>query len=214
MAAMKTPHPLGVLMRTVREANGWSYRDVAERAEARGHKLSKSGVEFLEKTPPASMSIERVTALADALMLPERQIVAAFLASMGYAPERDTSTVEDAIRADGRLSTEDRQLLLDTLASLRKRTPKTASNSRQKSTEQDPAPDDRGDDLRIAPPGPQSVIPLRRKRPTEQPPAPDDAETPEHKAADRQGTGRSRGQSIRDKQDRDTELENLDDTDD
>lgn len=103
--------------------NGWSQREVAKRAESFGYKMSDSSISGWEAGGSVqSVSVKQIKGLALALDLPERQILRAFLGSMGYPPEVDKgATVEEAIRADGRLSSEDRELLLTMVTQMRSR---------------------------------------------------------------------------------------------
>lgn len=120
---MKNRHPLGKLIDTIRESNRWSYRDLARRAERAGFKMGDSQINALANNPISSVSIKQVRALAVALDIPERHVVVAFLGSMGYdVAGPSPSGVEEAIRADGRLSSDDRETLLVLLKQMRRRT--------------------------------------------------------------------------------------------
>lgn len=125
-------HPLGVLLRNTREVNGWSQREVGKRATRHGYKLSGSGVSALENEPINSVSAKQVRGLAAALSLPERVVLSHFLASMGYPSESGRgSTVEDAIRADGRLSSDDKELLLAMIRQMRRKGSSVAVTSQE-----------------------------------------------------------------------------------
>ncbi len=133
---MEERHPLGVLIDTVRRANGWSYDDLGRRAQEHGFKASKSWAHGLATRPVETVGVRQVKALAAALALPERQVLAAFLASMGYSPpgDRGSVSVEDAIAADGRLSAEDKELLLGMVKTMHARRPRFR-DTRQRSAD-------------------------------------------------------------------------------
>jgi hypothetical protein len=119
---MSSEHPLGALIETMREVNGWSHEDVAKDARMRGFKVSKSAAHRIETVKPELMRKDQIEWMSAVFGLGERQIIAAFLASMGYTLALDgPSTVEDAVRADTRLSSDEKEILFDVVRGMRRR---------------------------------------------------------------------------------------------
>lgn len=105
-------HALGVLIDAVCDANRWSDEDVARRARARGHKLSKSNISRIRTEPVKTINAPLMHSLADGLGLPVGQVLQAALRAMGL-PNSDAPTgVEGAVKADPSLIPEARRHLI------------------------------------------------------------------------------------------------------
>lgn len=105
MADMSKRSPLAELVDEVCAANDWSRREVARRAQARGHDLSPSRLgQLLNEYPLPGIQSDKVTALAVALAIPEERVARAVIASMGFRIDPDgsgTTTAEAILRDPG-----------------------------------------------------------------------------------------------------------------
>lgn len=118
---MEARHPLGVLIKDAMEANGWSLQDLADRATRAGYPVSRQGLSQLAANPVKSMHAEGVRRMVAATGLPERVVIVAYVRSLGlsWSETGAADPVEALIRADSRLSTEDKQLLLTMVEQMR-----------------------------------------------------------------------------------------------
>jgi hypothetical protein len=130
----KSGHALGALIDAVQEANGWSDPDVAARARARGHNLSKSNISRIRTDPVTSLNVRQMRALADGLEMPTAQLVQAALTAMGLSASEISTSVEQALRADPELSQRDRQLVLALLAAMRQPTSEETTEDERDAT--------------------------------------------------------------------------------
>jgi hypothetical protein len=123
----KKLHPVAVLIDSVKAVEECSDQDLVNRARARGHPTSKQNLSRIRTQPVVTVSAEQVAMLSDALRVPRERVVAAYLEAMGL-PYREGGSVgtEDAIRADPRLSSDDKDVLLDLLRSMVKRRKKVS----------------------------------------------------------------------------------------
>jgi transcriptional regulator with XRE-family HTH domain len=118
MAVKRTA--LGDLIDRVREANGWSDQNVADRAESRGCAISKQTISVLRQKVPPTLVPERMRALAEGLGVSVNEVLRAALADMGLMPYRpDDWSAEEAIRADAGLSEDTKRALLAIVSAVR-----------------------------------------------------------------------------------------------
>jgi hypothetical protein len=80
---MSDMHPLGQLIADRMRIEDWSLDDVVARAEARGHTLSRSNLQRIQKQPVIGIKGEVIFALADGLGVTPRSVANAALQSMG-----------------------------------------------------------------------------------------------------------------------------------
>ena len=98
---MNAKHPLGALIEQAKRTNGWSDIDVANRAKARGHILSKSNVARIRNDEVTTLVGKQLHALAAGLGIPVQQLAAAGLESMGIPGYIASATdAEQAVRSD------------------------------------------------------------------------------------------------------------------
>lgn len=87
---------LRALIQSARDANGWSYEDIARRSQGR---LSKSGVHQIatkrERTDP--LTRDQLEALASALDLPYQAVRDAALEDAGLTVLRDEKVAPEAV---------------------------------------------------------------------------------------------------------------------
>lgn len=141
--AVEDRHALAVLIDAVEQANGWADEDVAQAARLRGHQLSKSNVSRVRNEPVISISVKLLTALADGLQLPLRQVLQASLMAMGTPVGEPPSRLEDVILSDEQLSARDRRVLLSVLVALREPDDGTATSRAAKAAPVAKTRDDR-----------------------------------------------------------------------
>lgn len=116
------PHALARLIEAVKTTNEWSDPDIAARARAKGHNLSKSNISRIRSEAPPMASITRaaILGLADGLGVSIEQVATAALDSMGITiPRFDTMPPEQAVRLDAELSEKDKRIVLSLLSGLR-----------------------------------------------------------------------------------------------
>lgn len=119
---MNAKHPLGALIDQAKQANGWSDVDVANRAKARGHTLSKSNVARIRNEPVTTLVGKQLLALADGLGVPVQQLAAAGLESMGIPGYTASATdAEQAVRLDPTLPEHVRRTLVTIIRNERDR---------------------------------------------------------------------------------------------
>ncbi|MHC3368801.1 hypothetical protein ACYAFX_28655 (plasmid) [Rhodococcus aetherivorans] len=119
---MNAKHPLGALIDQAKQANGWSDVDVANRAKARGHTLSKSNVARIRNEPVTTLVGKQLLALADGLGVPVQQLAAAGLESMGIPGYIASATdAEQAVRLDPTLPEHVRRTLVTIIRNERDR---------------------------------------------------------------------------------------------
>ncbi|RCK68314.1 hypothetical protein DT076_16845 [Desertihabitans brevis] len=120
---MKSRHPLGVLITDAMEANGWSYGDLADRSTRAGYPVSRQAMNMLAENPVKTVNADAIRRVAAATGVSERKVIVAFVRSLGlsWSEDVDDDRVEAAIRDDGRLSVEDKGLLLAMVEQMRGR---------------------------------------------------------------------------------------------
>lgn len=114
MAVVDKLHPLGVLIDQVKAADArWDTDELlARRATERGWPASKQTISALRTKPLESISVKRVRMLMAALNLSAQPILEAAIRSMDFDWSAELQDgVEAAIRADGRLSSDDKRYL-------------------------------------------------------------------------------------------------------
>lgn len=135
---MNAKHPLGALIDQAKQANGWSDVDVANRAKARGHTLSKSNVARIRNEPVTTLVGKQLLALADGLGVPVQQLAAAGLESMGIPGYIASATdAEQAVRLDPTLPEHVRRTLVTIIRNERDR---HLGDSHESGTEEVPQP--------------------------------------------------------------------------
>lgn len=120
MADMSKRSPLAVLVDEVCLANGWSRREVARRAQAKGHDLSPSRLgQLLNEYPLPGIQSDKIEAIAAGLAIPEERVARAASAAMGFRIDADGGalTPAEAIRRDPSLSVDTKAALLAVLQS-------------------------------------------------------------------------------------------------
>lgn len=111
---------LGELIDTTKDANDWSDQDIANRAEAGGHELSKQTVSVIRTQGITTLVPNRLRALAEGLGLPLHRVVRAALATIGLeVPGDNPISPEDAIRADETLDVNTKRVVLVMLTEAR-----------------------------------------------------------------------------------------------
>lgn len=155
--AVNSRHPIAVLIDSVKEVEQWSDPTLVANAEAGGYKISKSRISQLRNEPVQTVSADNIRTLAAALKVPEARVVDAYLEAMGFpVREQPQSGVEEAIRADGRLSTDDKDTLLTLVRSMRRRTAQVGGGGPARFARKKPRPQPRQEPARQRTDGDQS----------------------------------------------------------
>ena len=104
---------LGELMARVREANDWSYGDIARRTTAAGHKMSVSNVQRLATDQPlVSVTRSAVQALADGMRVSPDRVALAAIQAMGFRPPIGEVSAIEAVQRDPSLDDSTRRAVL------------------------------------------------------------------------------------------------------
>ena len=112
----KNVNALGVLVDEICEANGWSRRDLARRAEDRGHELSHQRLSQMCRADPLlGIQAEKIYAIAAALGVSPVRVGVAVLEAMGVPIADPAVSPAEAIMRDKGLSDDTRQALLSIL---------------------------------------------------------------------------------------------------
>lgn len=117
---MTTSNPLARLIDETREANGWSDYDIARRAKAAGHQMSKSTISDIRTKGVATIVPDKVRALARGLDLPVSEILRAMLETAGLPVGPASSSPEQAVRADPQMPAVVKSQLLAMIREVRK----------------------------------------------------------------------------------------------
>ena len=119
------PHrtPLGNLIQSALDANGWSARHVEEISAGKPG-LGRGNLSNLKNKRLASIKGETLVSLAEILGLPTELVLRAALRSLKTPIElqQSSGTPEDAINLDPQLSVADKQTLLGMLGYMRSKT--------------------------------------------------------------------------------------------
>lgn len=118
---MSSRTPLGNLIQSAQDANGWSARRLEELAEGKPN-LGKSNVSKIKNQALTSFKGETITGLAELLELPVSLVVTAALRSLKTPIEPSTNAValEETIRIEPGLAEADKQTLLRMTETMRK----------------------------------------------------------------------------------------------
>lgn len=164
-------HELAALIDRVRDANGWSDTDIANRAKAAGHKLGKSNLSRIRNSDVVSITASAIRGLAAGLGVPEPEVARAALASMGiHLPHVGEIDLDTAVKLDPDLSVRDKTMVLDLLKNMREPGLTVLSNSISTLRTHPPmSPDEFESVVRQASEG-MIVQRLHRSPDTEQPP--------------------------------------------
>lgn len=109
---------LGELMRSVRDANGWSYPDIARQTTAAGHKIGRSNVQRLATDAPLiGITRAAIQALATGMRVSPDRVALAAVEAMGFRPPGPEITAAEAVQRDPDLSNDTRRALLAILRS-------------------------------------------------------------------------------------------------
>jgi len=122
MATATAPlNALGELMESVRNANDWSYGDIARNTEGVDgvKELSRSNVQRLATDyPMASITRSAVLSLAAGLRVSPDRVALAAVQAMGFRPPVTETTAAEAVQRDPNLSNDTRRALLAILRSI------------------------------------------------------------------------------------------------
>ena len=118
---MSSRTPLGNLIQSVQDANGWSARRLEELAEGKPN-LGKSNVSKLKNQALTSFKGETISGLAELLELPISLVATAALRSLKTPIELATNAIalEETIRIEPGLAETDKQTLLRMTETMRK----------------------------------------------------------------------------------------------
>lgn len=110
---VKKNHELGALIASIQERNGWSDRDLQQRAEALGlTALSKSNFSRWRTSPVNSIKGSNIRDMAAVLGIPEAVVARAALESMGVTMQSaGDDSLDHAIALDVELSARDKHVV-------------------------------------------------------------------------------------------------------
>lgn len=118
---MNGKHALGRLIEKVQQENGWSDRDLADRAQSMNLELGKSNWSRLKNQPVLTFKPSHITGLALVLNQTETTVATAALASMGIQLEGyQDGDVVAAVRNSSELSKRDKNVMLAVFRELAK----------------------------------------------------------------------------------------------
>lgn len=189
--AVKPKHALGALIEDTIERNHWTQETVAERARSNGFKMSTQNLSRIKNAPLTTLVPEQVRAIAAGLQLPVSVVLEAALESLGFTNDSSRHLgVEEAAKYDHRLSARDRRILAAVVNALL-------------ATDDEKVGGERAD--RSAPKTPAGDGPASKVHDLNQPDQGDPPPPPLDRLAARNLGTPSRGQQLRDDQDRDAE---------
>jgi hypothetical protein len=110
-ATVNKHHPLGELIQSAQDKNGWSVRDLQRRAEDYGFEMKHSNFSRLKLHEVVTVKGDVIRMLAKVLALPEPMVARAALASMGIDLSATDSTVDEAVRTSTEFSERDRHII-------------------------------------------------------------------------------------------------------
>lgn len=112
-------HPLGQLIRSIQEAQGWSDRDLEARAVGK-QGLGKSNLSKIKNHPVSALKGSVIKGLSELLQVPESLIAKAALESMDISlSDPPAKTLEDAVRNEPELTAKERRILLAVVSEMR-----------------------------------------------------------------------------------------------
>lgn len=113
-------HPLGKLIQSIQEENGWSNVDIANRAIERGHNSSKQSVSEYKNKPVVSVTARQINMLSAALGVAPMTVVRAAAESMGIQDNKaGEDELADVVRTTTELSERDKRLVMSLLGAMR-----------------------------------------------------------------------------------------------
>ncbi len=116
---MNNRHPLGQLIRSIQEAEGWSDRDLEARAVGK-QGLGKSNLSKIKNHPISALKGSVIKGLSELLQVPESLIAKAALESMDISlSSPPAKTLEDAVRNEPELTAKERRILLAVVSEMR-----------------------------------------------------------------------------------------------
>jgi hypothetical protein len=130
-------HPLGRLIESIQHQNGWSDRDLQDRADRLGLDMSKSNFSRIKNNPVKAVRGSFIRELSSVLGVPQRVVSDAALASMGVEVSSDPGKAEEAIQRDVSIPGHDRRLMLALLKAMRQE----SQDDRHVTQEQEPGPE-------------------------------------------------------------------------
>ncbi|MEG9248047.1 hypothetical protein V6S67_08115 [Arthrobacter sp. Soc17.1.1.1] len=116
---MNSRHPLGDLIERVQEKNGWSDRDLADRAGRMNLEIAKSNFSRLKNQPLNSIKGSLIKGLAEVLDISESRVAQAALASLGVDLGPADDSLDVAVRRSLDLSERDRRIINAVLTTMR-----------------------------------------------------------------------------------------------
>lgn len=108
---MNALHPLGQLIQSIEDGNGWTLRHIARRIESSGMSMSHTHLGNLKNKPIQSVTSKMLEALSVGLSVPQSEVASAALASMGVLIRTEGGGVDVAITKDPSFTDFDRRLL-------------------------------------------------------------------------------------------------------
>lgn len=108
---MNATHPLGQLIQSIEDGNGWTLRHIARRIEASGMSMSHTHLGNLKNKPIQTITSNMLEALSAGLGVPQSDVASAALASMGVLIKTEGGGIDVAITRDPAFTDFDRRLL-------------------------------------------------------------------------------------------------------
>ncbi len=108
---MNATHPLGQLIQSIEDGNGWTLRHIARRIESSGMSMSHTHLGNLKNKPIQSVTSNMLEALSVGLGVSQGEVASAALASMGVLIRTEGGGLDVAITRDPALTDFDRRLL-------------------------------------------------------------------------------------------------------
>lgn len=131
-------HPLGKLIQSIQEENGWSNVDIANRAIERGHNSSKQSIGEYKNKPVVSVTARQINMLSAALGVAPMTVVRAAAESMGIQDNKaGGDELVNVVRATTELSERDKRLVMGLLDAMR--TDESSEHDSDTSNPPDPA---------------------------------------------------------------------------
>lgn len=118
--SMHNTHALGRLIEGIKDANGWSYEDLAKRAERAGHSISRQNIQRIVSEPVRTISTKQLHALADATGTRADTIAIAALRSAGIPIADEPESLERALQDDAGLPEHIKDAILGLIAPYRR----------------------------------------------------------------------------------------------
>lgn len=137
---MNATHPLGQLIQSIEDGNGWTLRHIARRVEASGMSMSHTHLGNLKNKPIQSVTSNMLEALSAGLGVPQSEVASAALASMGVLIRTEGGGLDVAITRDPAFTDFDRRLLRAVVREIRDaRRDENESTDRPQSTADHPS---------------------------------------------------------------------------